>query len=127
MTAPARILCAHADDGQPMHWLEPGEKCARVTCPVAWCVQTTEHGVHQSAVVNLPRGVARWSVSVGQVDDTPPHITVIYLGVQPSADAHWHLSPAEAAQYALFAARTGEAQLAAALTTMSERAELVKM
>ena len=26
---PRRILCAHADDGRPMHWLEGGEKCDR--------------------------------------------------------------------------------------------------
>jgi len=24
-----RVLCAHADDGRPAHWLEPGERCTR--------------------------------------------------------------------------------------------------
>ena len=24
-----QVLCTHADDGQPAHWLEPGEKCTR--------------------------------------------------------------------------------------------------
>ena len=94
-------------------------------CP-AWCVQTTPHGVHQSALIDMPRGVARWTVSLGQVIDTAPHVTIVYLGVNPSADAHWALPLADAAKYALFAARLGEAQLAAALTTIAERAgELV--
>lgn len=89
------------------------------TCP-AWCVQTTPHGVHQSALIDMPRGVARWTVSLGQIDGHEPHVTLIYLGVQPSADAHWALSLADAKQYALFAARLGQAQVAAALTTMAE-------
>lgn len=25
----ARILCAHADEGGPAHWLQPGERCDR--------------------------------------------------------------------------------------------------
>lgn len=90
-------------------------------CP-SWCMQTTPHGVHQSALIDLPRGTARWTVCLGQIDGSKPHVNLIYLGVNPSADAHWPLSLADAAQYALFAARLGEAQLAASLTTVTELA-----
>jgi hypothetical protein len=27
------ILCAHADDGGPMHWLQPGQRCDRGARP----------------------------------------------------------------------------------------------
>lgn len=95
-------------------------------CPVAWCVQTTPHGVHQSTLIDMPRGVARWTINLGQIDGHDPHVTLVYLGVQPDADAHWVLPVGEAARYALLLARVGEHQLAGALTAITERAgELV--
>ena len=95
-------------------------------CP-SWCLQTTPHGIHQSAVVILPRDRARWNISLGQVDDTAPHVTIVYLGEVATADAHWQIPLAAAGDYARFAARLGEAQVAAAITTTAERArELVK-
>lgn len=96
-------------------------------CP-SFCVQTTPHGIHQSTSVVLPRGTARWTINLGQVDGCKPHVTVVYLGVNPSADACWQVLLPDAPGWATFAARLGGAEVAAAITAMAERAgELVTL
>lgn len=53
-TNPARSLCAHADDdGDGMHWLEPGEVCEHMVDP-----QPATQGVDAVEALIAARGAA---------------------------------------------------------------------
>jgi hypothetical protein len=95
-------------------------------CP-DWCVVGGTHGVHESTRIVMPRDAGKWNVSARHADGAAaPYLSVVYIGEERQADTSWHISLDAVAEWARFASRLDDAQLAGAMTAVADRAgELV--